>query len=123
MSPKGKSLAGRLLRANHGTRSKPARSWRVIAREDYSGKISHATLNRIAITGGEWLPKDKKILILLGLKKERKPMKKLSASELRRRKIENAKRVLCDAWQNGEIRDRRIQDAMKELHAVWAGAL
>jgi hypothetical protein len=122
MSSKARSLARRLLRANRGTRSYAGRSWRVISREDYDGLINHATLNRIARSDGEWLPKDKKLLILLGLKKERKPMKKLSAGELRRRKIENAKRVLCTAWQNGELRDRRIQNAMKELNSAWAGA-
>lgn len=121
MSSKARALARRLLRANKKTRSHAGRSWRVIAREDYGGKVNHATLNRIANSEGAWLPKDKALLILLGLKKERKPMKKLSARELRRRKIENAKRVICDAWQQGEIRDRRIQNAMKEIHSAWAG--
>ncbi|RPI95526.1 MAG: hypothetical protein EHM40_02930 [Chloroflexi bacterium] len=47
------------------------RSWRTIAREDYGNQISHATINRIANKGGEWLPKDKRLLVLLGLKKPR----------------------------------------------------
>jgi hypothetical protein len=120
-SSRARSLARRLLRANRGTRSYEGRSWRVISREDYNGQVNHATLNRIAKSDGAWLPKDIHLLILLGIKKERKPMKKLSARELRIRRIENAKRVLCTAWQNGEIRDRKIQNAMKELHAAWEG--
>ena len=44
------------------------RSWRRIAREDYGNKVHFATLNRIAIHGGEWLPKGRNVLIALGLK-------------------------------------------------------
>lgn len=67
MSSKAKTLARKLLRENrHG------RSWRVISREDYQGKVNHATLNRIAINKGEWTPKDEALLITLGLKRERK---------------------------------------------------
>jgi hypothetical protein len=63
-SSAAKKLARRLLRENrHG------RSWRAIAHEDYQDRISFATLNRIAIHKGEWLPKDENVLILLGLKK------------------------------------------------------
>lgn len=68
MSTKAKSLALSLLRQN----KKFKRSWRVIAREDFNGNVNHATLNRIAISRGAWLPKDKKILIALGLKQEKK---------------------------------------------------
>ena len=67
MSSKAKTLARRLLRENR----KNGRSWRVIAREDYGGQINHATLNRIAINKGAWLPKDEGLLITLGLKKPR----------------------------------------------------
>lgn len=67
MSSKAKTLARRLLREN-----KHGRSWRTIAREDYNGTVNHATLNRIAINKGEWLPKDSNLLIALGLKRERK---------------------------------------------------
>lgn len=66
-----KKLARRLLKQNRGTRSIPARSWRVIAREDYQNKIPAGTLCRFANSDGEWLPKiDHQIL--LGLKRERK---------------------------------------------------
>ncbi len=73
MSSKAKTLARRLLRENRGTRSKAGRSWREIARDDYNGRISHATICRFAISEGEWLPKDKGLLIALGVKSERKP--------------------------------------------------
>lgn len=56
------TLAKRLLEQNRS-----GRSWRKIAREDYGGRVNFATLNRIAIHGGKWLPKDKKILDTLGL--------------------------------------------------------
>ena len=49
------------------------RSWRTIAREDYGNQVHFATLNRIALSAGEWLPKDKQVLTALGLRKERKP--------------------------------------------------
>ena len=67
-STKAKKLARNLLREN-----RRGRSWRIIAREDYQGKINHATLNRIAISKGEWLPKDDEILTILGLKTVRSP--------------------------------------------------
>ena len=60
-------LAKRLLDEN-----RRGRSWRCIAREDYGNKINFATLNRIAIHAGEWVPHDKKILQMLGLAIERK---------------------------------------------------
>jgi hypothetical protein len=76
MSPKARTLARRLLRENRGTRSKEGRSWRVIAREDYQDKINYATLNRFALSQGEWLPANEELrthmLIVLGLKHERK---------------------------------------------------
>lgn len=69
MSSKAKTLARRLLRENR----KNGRSWRVIAREDFGGRISHATICRFAINNGEWLPKDESLLIMLGVKSPRKP--------------------------------------------------
>jgi hypothetical protein len=72
MSSKAKSIARRLLRQNRGTRSIPARSWRVIARDDYKGQINYATLCRFAISQGEWIPKDERLQVVLGLKRERK---------------------------------------------------
>ncbi len=63
-SSKARKLARSLLRQNRN-----GRSWRVIANEDYQGKVNYATLNRFAISKGTWIPKDEKILIALGLKK------------------------------------------------------
>lgn len=71
MSSKAEMLSRRLLRENRGTRSKPSRSWRVIAREDYQNKIPFGTLCRFALSNGAWLPKHEH-QIVLGLKHERK---------------------------------------------------
>lgn len=71
MSSKAERLARRLLRENRGTRSRPARSWRVIAREDYQNKIPFGTLCRFAISNGAWLPKTE-YLFVLGIKHEKK---------------------------------------------------
>lgn len=72
MSSKAKTLARRLLRENRGTRSKEPRSWRAIASEDFHGRVSHATICRFALSGGEWLPKNEDLQIALGVKKPRK---------------------------------------------------
>lgn len=48
-------------------------SWRLIAREYQTPIIKPGTLNRIANSGGEWLPCDENILVALGLMKPRKP--------------------------------------------------
>lgn len=72
MSSKAKTLARRLLRQNRGTRSIDARSWRVIAREDYENKIPAGTLCRFAVSEGEWIPKDEDLQIVLGIKHPRK---------------------------------------------------
>jgi hypothetical protein len=71
MSSKAKTIARRLLKQNRGTRSIPARSWRVIARDDYQDKIPAGTLCRFALEDGEWLPKDE-YQYVLGLKHQRK---------------------------------------------------
>ena len=68
---KRKKLARSLLRENR----KNDRSWRTIAREDYSDRVHNATLSRIAINRGAWIPKDENILLALGLIKPRKPRK------------------------------------------------
>jgi len=71
-----KKLARELLRENR----KKGRAWRTIAKEDYDNTVHYATLCRIAITKGEWIPKDERLLLALGLiklKKPRKPRKKL----------------------------------------------
>lgn len=43
------------------------KSYRKMAKEDYPSIIKPGTLCRIAKSGGKWLPKNKKILIALGL--------------------------------------------------------
>ena len=60
-----------LLREN-----KKGRSYRQIAR-DFAPIIKAGTLNRIAKTRGEYMPKDENILIALGLKKPRKVKEKV----------------------------------------------
>jgi hypothetical protein len=65
---KAKKLALALLRAN-----RRGRSWREISAMDYGGQVHFATLNRIAIHKGAWLPKDERILELLGLIVKRSP--------------------------------------------------
>lgn len=60
-------LARKLLRENR----RNGRSWRRIAREDYQNKVAPGTLNRFAKSKGEWLPKDRNILIAMGIKKPR----------------------------------------------------
>lgn len=71
MSSKPKTFARRLLRKNRGTRTKPARSWRVIARDDFANNIPAGTLCRFAKADGEWIPKDDALQIALGLKHSR----------------------------------------------------
>lgn len=67
-SAKAKKLALSLLRENRS-----GRSWREIAANNFGGQVHYATLNRIAIHKGDWLPKDEKILDLLGLITKRSP--------------------------------------------------
>ena len=55
-------LAKRLLSENRS-----GRSWRQIAREDYGDQVHFATLNRIANAAGEWIPRSRKVQLLLGL--------------------------------------------------------
>ena len=43
----------------------------MIASEDYQDKIPAGTLNRFALSDGEWLPKDE-YQVLLGIKRQRK---------------------------------------------------
>lgn len=69
---RARKTARALLRANR----KNKRSWRVIAREDFNDGINYATLNRFALSKGEWVPKDERLQIILGLRKERKPRPK-----------------------------------------------
>ena len=62
MSNTAQGLSERLLSENRS-----GRSWRTIAREDFGDQVNFATLNRIAREGGQWLPKDRKVLRVLGL--------------------------------------------------------
>jgi hypothetical protein len=55
------------------------RSWRSIAEEDFNGKVNHATLCRFALSGGTWIPKDRKIQKALGLIKPRTQTEKTIA--------------------------------------------
>lgn len=67
LNSRAKKLAKRLLDKNRA-----GCSWRKIAAEDYGNQVNFATLNRIALSDGEWLPKDEKTLIVLRLKKPRR---------------------------------------------------
>lgn len=69
---RAKKAARTLLRENR----KNGRSWRVIAREDFSNSIPAGTLNRFALSKGAWFPKDERLQIILGLRKERQPRPK-----------------------------------------------
>jgi hypothetical protein len=66
-SSKAKRLARELLkkRAQRG-------NWRDVQEYDYPS-VNFATLNRIANSKGEWLPKDEEILKVLGLVTVRSP--------------------------------------------------
>lgn len=54
--------------------NKKGRSYRVIAREDYPG-LKAGTLNRFSKSRGEYIPKDKNILSILGLIKVKEKKK------------------------------------------------
>ena len=55
--------------------NRAGRSWRKIAKEDFNNQVHFATLNRIALSGGAWLPKERKTLIVLGLVERRQRTK------------------------------------------------
>jgi hypothetical protein len=65
-SAKARKLARELLRKAR------TRGWREISEQDYGGRIHFSVLNRIANTGGAYLPTDKAQLYLLGLYKPRR---------------------------------------------------
>jgi hypothetical protein len=67
-------------------------SWRRIARDYYGDRVHFATLCRIANTDGEWLPKDRHILIVLGLVEERKRRQLLPGEWKTQRNIGKMKR-------------------------------
>ncbi len=72
---RAKKLARTLLRENR----KNGRAWRTIAKEDFNDEINYATLNRFALSKGEWFPKDKELQIVLGIRKQSKPRPKQKA--------------------------------------------
>jgi hypothetical protein len=85
-------LAKRLLSENHA-----GRSWRRIAREDYADQVHFATLNRIANSEGEWVPRSRKTLRVLGLldrKPEDPPWLKQRRRAIRKMVKETKKAVL-----------------------------
>ena len=49
------------------------RSWRKAAKKYYPPCVTFQTLNRIALSGGEWIPKDRAVLQALGLVKAKAP--------------------------------------------------
>jgi hypothetical protein len=55
------------LAASLQARHLELKSWRRIAEVDYGDKIHFSVLNKIANTGGKYLPKDRESLITLGL--------------------------------------------------------
>lgn len=70
--------AARKLAQELKARNNLGESWRAIAdafprRPDGSQIVKAGTLNRIALTNGEWVPRDREILIALGLIQSRKP--------------------------------------------------
>lgn len=67
LTDRAAALAKHLL-----SEKRAGRSWRRIAREDYNDEIHFSVLNRIALHGGEYIPKDRKQLILLGLIEKKK---------------------------------------------------
>ena len=62
-TPSAAALAAELQELHNALRS-----WRKVQRLHYPA-VNFATLNRVARSGGEWLPKDRRILIALGLVK------------------------------------------------------
>ena len=65
-SAKARKLARELLRKN------ATRTWREISEQDYGGRIHFSVLNRIANTGGAYIPTDKAAQFLLGIYKPRR---------------------------------------------------
>ena len=87
------ALAKRLLSENRS-----GRSWRKIARQDFGDKVNFATLNRIAKSGGHWLPKNRKLLRVLGLIETKPPDPEWLARRKRaiRRMVKETKKAVFD---------------------------
>jgi hypothetical protein len=71
MTDAARTLASHLL-ARHAD----LKSWRAVAGEYDNPLIKFGTLQRIARSGGEWLPKDRRILRALGLLGKRSEVQK-----------------------------------------------
>jgi hypothetical protein len=82
---KAKTIARRLLREKR----KLKLSTRGFAAHKFNDRINFATLNRFMNAQGAWLPKDKQILITLGLLKERKPRKVKTIEQMTRNELIN----------------------------------
>lgn len=81
---RAKKLARSLLRAKKAT----GLSYRKFAPYVGDGTLHFATINRFMITKGAWLPKDKTILIALGLIKPRAPRpRQKTISEMKDREL------------------------------------
>jgi hypothetical protein len=106
-----KILARRLLRQNHGTRKIQARSWRQIAREDYNDEIDHATIHRFATSQGEWQPRDERLQIALGLKRQRKPTNHKSPTPLIDMTVEALRYVFENRQPIEPTYSKRVMDA------------
>lgn len=106
-----KKLARRLLKQNRGTASITARSWRVIARDDYQNKIPHGTLCRFALEDGDWLPKDE-YQYVLGIKHERK-VKPEQPRELFDMATSTLRKALTDRKEMPKIDPRILREFRK----------
>jgi hypothetical protein len=80
---RAKKTAVALLRENRKNR----RSWRTIAREDYHDQVDHSTIHRFATSKGQWLPKNERTLMALGLIKERKHVNRKTINEMNNNEI------------------------------------
>jgi hypothetical protein len=67
------------------------RSWRKVA-EQYPG-VTFQTLNRIATSEGEWLPKERGVLVALGLIKPKPPRTRIQKAI--DRMVRNMKKPDC----------------------------
>jgi hypothetical protein len=73
MSSRAKTLALALLRKNRGSRDRAGVPWRKISADDYSNGVNPTTLCRFAKSRGSWVPKNRRIQELLGLRTKRTP--------------------------------------------------
>lgn len=83
---KGKILAKRLLQLH-----REVHSWRKVAKDNYPG-VNYATLNRIARSKGEWMPKSFRIQELLGIARKPRNQTPLQPYQIWWRKLLKAER-------------------------------